>query len=458
MFDPERAEKRFGCGLAPGIAGPSSAAAMMERLRAPDEAGAAFPIQTFSQALPRLRDLQLARQARRTATTDAARDKALETYRTLRSTLRQDAARWGGHVLLRRALTRDGLRERLTAFWADHFTARGDGQLWGLMQLPYVEEAVRPHVTGRFEDMLRAVMTQPLMLTYLDQHRSAGPNSPVGQTRGRGLNENLAREMLELHTLGADGPYSQTDVTELAKLLTGLTFNMERGFEFRPRLSEPGAETVLCISYGGETARLDDIFAALDALATHPATAAHIARKLAVHFVSDTPDAGLVDALRDVFTATGGDLASLTETLLTHPAAWQPETRNVKRPVDFIGSALRALDLVPRHIPLSTPRKMDALFAAPLTLMGQPPGQPTGPNGFAEDDFDWITPQRLAARISWAMTAPFQIRRALPRPEEFARAALGQDIPAPVRSAARGAETRAEGIGLILASPAFQRV
>ena len=309
MFDPERAEKRFGCGLARGIAGPSSAAAMMERLRAPDEAGAAFPIQTFSQVLPRLRDLQLARQARRTATTDAARDEALESYRALRSTLRQDAARWGGHVLLRRALTRDGLRERLTAFWADHFTSRGDGQLWGLVQLPYVEEAVRPYVTGRFKDMLRAVMTQPLMLTYLDQHRSAGPNSPVGRTRGRGLNENLAREMLELHTLGADGPYSQTDVTELAKLLTGLTFNMERGFEFRPRLAEPGAETVLGISYGGETARLDDIFAAVDALATHPATAAHIARKLAVHFVSDMPDAGLVDALSDVFTATGGDLA-----------------------------------------------------------------------------------------------------------------------------------------------------
>ncbi len=102
MFDPERAEKRFGCGLARGIAGPSSAAAMMERLRAPDEAGAAFPIQTFSQVLPRLRDLQLARQARRTATTDAARDEALESYRALRSTLRQDAARWGGHVLLRR--------------------------------------------------------------------------------------------------------------------------------------------------------------------------------------------------------------------------------------------------------------------------------------------------------------------------------------------------------------------
>jgi len=458
VFDPERAEKRFGCGLAPGIAGPASAAEIMERLRAPDEAAAAFPIPTFSQVLPRLRGLQLARQARRTTATDTARAETLESYRALRKALRLDATRWGGHVLLRRALTRDGLRERLTAFWADHFTARGDGQLWGRVQLPYVEEAVRPHVTGRFGDMLRAVMTQPLMLSYLDQHRSAGANSPIGQARGRGLNENLAREMLELHTLGADGPYTQADVTELAKLLTGLTFHMERGFEFRPNLAEPGAETVLGISYGGETARLADIYAALDALAAHPATAAHVARKLAVHFISDRPDAALVDALSGVFQSTDGDLAALTEALLTHPAAWQPEARNVKRPVDFIGSALRALDLVPRHIPLTAPRKMDALFTAPMTLMGQPPGQPPGPDGFAEDDLDWITPQRLAARISWAMTAPFQIRRALPRPEEFARAALGIDIPAPVRSAALGAETRAEGIGLILASPAFQRV
>lgn len=458
MFDPERAEKRFGCGLAPAIAPARSISEMMERLRGPDLAAASFPIPAFSEVLPQLRSLQEARRDRRRATTDAQRADALERFRTERSALRAGAARWGGHALLRRALTRDGLRERLTAFWADHFTARGDGQLWSLVQPPYIEGAIRPHVAGQFRDMLRAVMTQPLMLVYLDQHRSAGPMSPVGKARGRGLNENLAREMLELHTLGANGPYTQSDVTQLAKLLTGLTFDMQTGFAFRPGLAEPGAETVLGVSYGGDTARLDDIFAALDALATHPATAAHIARKLAVHFVSDRPDAGLVEALSDVFSTTGGDLAALTETLLSHPAAWRPEAANVKRPIDFIASTLRALDLVPRHIPLTAPRKMDALFAAPLTLMGQPMGQPPGPDGFPEADLDWITPQRLSARISWAMTAPFQIRRALPRPEEFAQSALGRDIPAAVMFAARGAETRAEGIGLVLASPAFQRV
>ncbi|QIE47070.1 DUF1800 domain-containing protein [Pseudohalocynthiibacter aestuariivivens] len=455
-FDPRLAEIRFGCGLSPRLTPPESAAGMMARLTGPDDAGLTYSIAPFSARLPQLAALQRARRDRRKAKSDAARRDAEEHYKDLRRTLRTDAARWTGHTFLRRALTRDGLRERLTAFWADHFTARGVGQIWSYAHLPYVEEAIRPHVAGRFADMLRAVIIQPLMLSYLDQYRSFGPDSPAAKGK-RGLNENLARELLELHTLGADGPYTQTDVRQMAELLTGLTFDMKHGFVFRADMAEPGPETVLGISYGGPGATLDHIHAALDDLATHPATATHIARKLAVHFVSDAPTPSLIRALTARYTETGGDLAAVIEALLAHPDAWSPEMRNVKQPVDFVGSALRALDLVPRHLPLGNLRRMQNMLLTPMALMGQPMGAPPGPDGWPEDDADWITPQRLAARLQWAMSAPFQLRRTLPRPETFLIAALGPDAPEPVKFAARAAESRAEGIGIILASPAFQR-
>jgi len=455
-FDPRLAEIRFGCGLSPRLAPPGSAAEMLARLTGPDDAAAAYPIARFSTIQPQLHALQRARRARRKAKTDAARRAAEDHYKDLRRTLRTDAARWTGHTFLRRALTRDALRERLTAFWADHFTARGVGQIWSFAHLPYIEEAIRPHVAGRFADMLRAAVAQPLMLSYLDQYRSFGPNSPAARGK-RGLNENLAREMLELHTLGANGPYTQADVRQMAELLTGLTFDMKSGFAFRPDMAEPGAETVLGIHYGGADARLADIHAALDDLAAHPATAAHVARKLAVHFVSDNPPPSLIRALTLRYTETAGDLAAVTDALLTHPDAWSTELRNVKQPVDFVGSALRALDLVPRHLPLSNLRRMQNLLLTPMALMGQPMGAPPGPDGWPEDDPDWITPQRLAARLQWVMSAPFQLRRALPRPEAFLIAALGDSAPEPVKFAARAAESRAEGIGIILASPAFQR-
>lgn len=455
-FDPQRAEMRFGCGLAPGIAPPGSASAMITRLRGPDEAAARFAIPGFAEFLPDLRALQNARRQMRKATTDGARAEAIDRYKDLRRAMRAQSATWTGHYFLRRALTRDGLRERLTAFWADHFTARGMGKLWPFGQLPYVEEAIRPHVAGRFSDMLRAVVTQPLMLIYLDQHSSVGPNSRAAK-KGRGLNENLAREMLELHTLGARGPFDQRDVQELAKLLTGLSYNLRRGFVYRPGLAEPGAEEVLGIRYGGPHGRLDDILAALDDLALHPATADHIAGKLATHFVSDTPGAALRGALAETYRATGGDLGAVTKALLDHPDAWSNTARNVKQPVDFVGSTLRALDLVPRHLPLGNLRKTQQILLTPLALMGQPFGAPPGPDGWPEADPDWITPQRLAARLQWAMSAPFQLRRTLPRPETFLVHALGDTAPEPVRFAARAAESRAEGIGIILASPAFQR-
>ena len=459
-FDPERAAIRFGCGLSPSLPAPKSAEAMLARLAGPDTMAESFPIPGFQAASAIALNRRDLRKARKTAKTKAEREAALAGLKESRVATRDNAAEWLGHTLLRRALTEDGFRERLAAFWTDHFTAFQLGGPLKFAQIAYAEDAIRPHVAGRFSEMLRAAATHPLMLRFLDQSRSAGPNSRAAKKRERigGLNENLARELLELHTLGVDGPYTQQDVRQLAELLTGLSYGAKTGFQFRPGLAEPGAKTVLSVDYGGGKPRLDDIFAALDDLARHEETARHIARKLAVHFVSDSPDEGLVSAMAARFTATDGDLAQVYAAMLDHPAAWAAGPGNVKRPMDFIGSGLRALDIAPAHMPTGRYRAMRTMFFTPLELMGQRWGRPEGPDGWPEDDPDWITPQRLAARLQWGMTVPFRLKKVLPDPRDFVETALGAAAPEPVRFAARAAETRAEGIGLVLAAPAFQRM
>lgn len=459
-FDPERAAIRFGCGLSPTLPLLRSSDDMLETLSAPDKAAVDFPIADFTVILEGIRGVGKISKAKRNATTEDELEAADAQRRTLIRGLRKQASQWTANSLLRRALSTDALRERLTFFWADHFTAVGRGQAWSFAHLPYVESAIRPHVNGRFGDMLRGVATHPLMLAYLDQSRSVGPDSAAaGKTPHlSGLNENLAREMLELHTLGVDGPYGQDDVRELAALLTGFTYNAKRGFHYRPAFAQPGAETVLGVSYGAEKGRLADVLDALDDLSTHPATARHIARKLAVHFVSDRPDPALIDAMTQRFSETGGDLMQVYAAMLDHPAAWSRGVSNVKQPIDFIGSTLRALGIVPRHMPGNDLPRMRELFLTPLALMGQDWGQPLGPDGWPEADNEWITPQRLAARLQWGMTAPFRLKRTLPDPREFVETALGANAPDEVRFAARAAESRPEGLGIILASPAFQRM
>jgi uncharacterized protein (DUF1800 family) len=463
-FDPLIAETRFGSGLSPSLAPPGSTAEMLTRLTGPDEAAARFPIAPFQPKMARIRAFSAARRRRRRASTESAREAANDMVRTLRQGFRAEWAEEFGHTLLRRALSPDGFRERLCGFWSDHFTAEGINVLTRLSHASYVEEAIRPHVAGHFADMLRAVATHPYMLWYLDQANSMGDNSLAAQKGRRkgGLNENFARELLELHTLGVGAGYTQADVRELAELLAGLSLSMkegEEGFVFKESFTEPGAETVLSQRYGGPgKGQLAEIHAVLDDLARHPATARHIARKLAVHFVSDTPDPALVTALEAAFRDSDGHLPTLYAALLDHPAAWDPARRNVKRPVDFIASSLRALDIHPKHVPTGNARLIRRQLADPMALMGQPQGRPGGPDGFPEADIDWITPQRLAARLQWAMVMPFQLMRLLPDPRAFVEAALGPDAPEPVRFAARAAETRAEGVGLVLASPAFQRM
>ncbi|MEQ9261497.1 MAG: DUF1800 domain-containing protein [Roseovarius sp.] len=456
-FDAELAAIRFGTGLSPRIAAPRSAEEMLSSLTGPDKAANAFPIPSFASQTAAFNEMRELRKYYRQNQTDADAKKAVRrAYRELR----QQGAHATAQVLRRRAQTEDGFRERLTAFWADHFTAVAPDKRLRPAQTHYVEEAIRPHVAGNFSEMLRAATTHPMMLLFLNQNASMGENSRAAKNRKgkQGLNENLARELLELHTLGVGANYTQTDVRQLAELLTGLSFDRDFIFMFKMNFTEPGAETVLSRSYGGGTPRIEDIHAALDDLARHPATARHIAGKLAMHFTGDTPDPGLVSAMEAAYLRSDGHLPDVYATLLDHPAAWSPELTNVKQPIDFMGSTLRALDISAKYVPSGNLKKMREFFLLPLELMGQNWATQLGPDGWPEEDDIWITPQRLAARMQWAMITPFRILGALPDPREFVEVALGRYANETVRFAARAAETRPEGVGIVLASPAFQRM
>ncbi len=456
-FDPILAAIRFGTGLSPVLPPPGSAKAMLAQLTGRDDVARQLPIAPFTEARPTLNQLRDAKRAARTAAgtaqagaaRDAARARNLEAVTTRQRHFATTLAR--GVIA-----PEGGLRERMLSFWADHFTVTSRSGNTVHLITPFVEEAIRPHLGGRFGDMLLAVTTHPMMLAYLDQSRSIGPNSAAARRDGGGLNENLARELLELHTVGVDGPYDQADVRQLAELLTGLSWTPERGMEYRPTHAEPGAETVLGTTFA-EAPRFDTIRSALQMLATHPATAAHLARKLAVHFVSDDPDPDLVAALEAQFLDTRGDLAAVTAALLDHPASWAPEARKVKPPLGYMQSALRALAVPPEMLIEADRQTWRRLIERPLRVMGQTWERAPGPDGWPEAAGAWITPQGMAGRIDWAMRAPTELLAALPDPRDFVMTALGPEPPEPVVFAARAAESLPEGIGVILASAAFQR-
>jgi len=237
-----------------------------------------------------------------------------------------------------------GLVERLVWFWSNHFCVNADATV---MAGGYEREAIRPHVLGRFSDMLLAVEGHPAMLFYLNNEQSIGPGSVAGVNRDRGLNENLAREILELHTLGVRTVYAQADVTNFAKVLTGWTIlptatNPDHGgeFAFLGRAHEPGPQTMIGNVYregGVEQGR-----AVLADLARHPATAKHVAAKLARHFIADYPSAMLVDRLTQRFLDTDGDLKEVVAALVAAPESWMPEQAKIKRPNDWIVAVLRA--------------------------------------------------------------------------------------------------------------------
>ena len=456
-FDPTLAAIRFGMGLSPLIPPPQSVEDMLARLAGPDEVAAQVYLPPYSEVYPNPNDVREASIALNEARGTEGEAAAEALQAELRELGREAV---GAHLkaqLLRTTITQDGLRERLALFWADHFTVRAVNGGARHLVSPYIEEAIRANVTGRFAEMLVAVVGSPMMILYLDQHQSMGPNSPAAQRRDRGLNENLARELLELHTLGVGGAYTQTDVRELAELLTGVTASARRGAYFRAQQAEPGSETVLGVTYGGGAESLDHVIAALEDLAMHPDTARHLARKLVVHFIGPDPDQALVEAMAARYLASGGELMALYEVMLGADEAWQPTLQKVKQPFDFIASSMRALAVPAEVIEGATLQDVRRVVQRPMAVMGQVWQSPVGPDGWPEDDASWITPQGMAGRITWSMQMPQQLLEKLPDPRDFVHHALGPTPPDAVIFAAGAAETLSDGIGVVLASAAFQR-
>jgi uncharacterized protein (DUF1800 family) len=341
------------------------------------------------------------------------------------------------------------LQERLVLFWSNHFTVSTQKPLIaGLVNL-YEVQAIRPNLNLHFEDLLLAVCRHPAMLVYLDNMQSIGPDSAAGQRRGKGLNENLAREVLELHCLGVDGGYRQTDVIALANILTG--WSLRRGndgpeltYAFRPELHQPGSQTLLGqrFSDGGEEQGVH----ALRMLARHPATARHISRKLAVHFVADQPSAALLERLSQIYLDSNGHLPTLMAAIISAPEAWSAPLSKLKSPYEFALAALRLTDFKPT--PEQIIQGLDALNARPFNA--------NSPAGDGDTWQTWDNPDSLLKRITWAS----RLAQRLPgpsQPVEFAELALGPLLSANSRQTISRAASSQEALALLLASPEFQR-
>ncbi len=343
-----------------------------------------------------------------------------------------------------------GFAERLVWFWSNHFCVSADKGPTRSLCGAFEREAIRPHVLGRFVDMLTAVESHPAMLFYLDNVRSIGPESIAGRNRGKGLNENLAREILELHTLGVRTVYTQTDVTNFAKVITGWTImpfrrDPERGgeFTFNPRMHEPGAQQVIGKTYA--QSGVGQGRAVLADIARHPATARHIANKLAVHFVADEPSPALVERVAKRFLDTEGDLKETTKALVTSPGAWEAPRQKLKRPGEWIVGALRAIGVTPPDIrPVIQAQNM----------LGEPLWRPPAPKGFSDDSAAWT--DGLAQRLDVANQLARRVA-ALADPDAVIDVALGPLASTDTRETISRAESRPQALALLLMAPEFQR-
>lgn len=458
------AVNRFGLGARPGdletvdrgprrwlldqLQGPSAEPAELRGL--PDSAAVLVAVQ----------DLRRIQRMQRQGQGDEAKPGGVREYgRTVRGHYMQQAeARYR-----LAAATSTPFFERLVHFWSNHFAVSADKQPMPAVAGLFEKEAIRPNITGRFADLLIAAEQHPAMLLYLDNQRSIGPNSTLGRRANRvrderniGLNENLAREILELHTLGVAGGYSQDDVTTFARVITGWSIGgaadgsrFAEGrpgtFQFREVIHEPGAHRVLGTTYPQRGVAQGE--AVLSDLAVHRSTAHFLCSKLARHFISDDPDPQLVDRLAGRYLETGGDLPTVYEALIDAALESQTMQAKYKSPHDFVISAFRAFDHVPDN-----PR----FVVGALDLLGQAPYRPGSPAGWPDTAEDWGGADALYKRIEWSNTVARVVASRV-NPVNLGAAVLGPAFAANTRKAVSRAESEVQGMTLLLASPEFQR-
>lgn len=460
-LDASIAAHRFGLGEADlAVVGDDPRGWLRSQI-GPADAPKGAGLLTTAQALGLVASEREKRQQMRNAPADEAARKAVAgMYR--QTTLTDARSR-----LLTAATTARPFAERLQIFWANHFTVALKGSTRGLVGA-FERDAIRPRIAGSFEELLVASTTHPAMLRYLDNARSAGPRSRVVTFAARraermgegprvtGLNENLAREVLELHTLGAEasrqGVYTQADVTAFAAVLTGWRVAIDGDADhtqtFFPAWHEPGTKTLLGKAYpeGPEALRM-----VLHDLARHPSTARHIATKLARHVVADAPPPALVDRLSAVYLRSGGELAEVVRALVTDAAAWSPTAVKLKTPEEFVVSSARLLSAGERFFD-----RPDGNVAGPIAALGQRLHAAPSPAGWSDDAADWLGPDAVWKRVEWATRVADRAGRSVDA-RQLAAASLGPRLGDDTARELANASDARQALALLLLAPEFQR-
>lgn len=478
---------RFGYGLRPGEDVPADPDALLAQVKTGVIQKARFPREGLTgrqETATRVLSVRAAEAKARQA--GKPNDEIIkETQREVRRIYWQDAM-----ARLAQAVHSPlGFYERLASFWVDHFSTNVVKALPMRMIVPlYEAQVIRPNLGGSFNRLLQAAILHPAMLIYLDQNQSVGPDSIAGRRDKRGLNENLGRELLELHTLGAGAGYTQDDVRAAALVLTGLTVD-NRTLEvlYQPRFAEEGPIKVLGRTYLDDEGEGQDHVLLLEDLAANPKTAFHISRKLARHFIADNPPDHIVQAMVDAWSKSDGNLTEVYRAMLTHSSAWAEPGRKIKKPFEFIVSGFRALNLPERNftnlvreldgedegesavgkamemagaVPSGADKKIadhaNALTLGALQRMGQPIWQPPSPAGFADEEGVWLAPSQISERIVWSRMAARIFGQKL-EPSQFLEAALADAASLETRTIIAQAPNRVHGLTMVLASPEFNR-
>ncbi len=455
------AATRFGYGARPGeLAGiaKNPEAWLLDQLQGPSRLHAAIrELPASSAMLVEVQDLRAKQRGKREIRDDG------EIVKIYGPTVRQHYIDQVSARYRAAAESDTPFHERLVHFWSNHFAISADKQPMPAIAGLYENEAIRPNIGGKFADLLLAVEKHPAMILYLDNQRSIGPGSKIAKAANRrrkdqefGLNENLAREILELHTLGVDGGYTQQDVTRFAKVITGWSIGgaTERGrfsdgipgtFQFREIVHEPGSQTILGKRYKSDGVEQGE--AVLRDLAAHSSTARFIAGKLARHFIADEPPPTVVEKLSEAYLRTDGDLSAVYRELVEAEASWDAAHAKYKTPHDFVISTLRAF----KHEP-DNPR----FIIGALDTMGQTPWKPGSPAGWPDTADQWGGADALYKRIEWSH-AVSQVVGNRVNPVELGDDVLSDAFRPETRRAISRAETLVQGMTLLLASPDFQR-
>ncbi|HEX4027257.1 MAG TPA: DUF1800 domain-containing protein [Rhizomicrobium sp.] len=469
------AVNRFGLGAAPSEIASASGDPRQWLVSQIGPAGQPAPVdgEPFKDGATLVKDLQAFRQQRRELKQDGdTKDLRAFAKQQRQVLINEMASRFQQGFSSRRPFA-----ERLVWFWSNHFTISVQNPAVASLAGAYEREAIRPHIAGKFEDMLLAVATHPAMLIYLNNAQSIGPDSPAGQLVQRGLNENFGRELMELYSLGVDGGYTQADVVALARLLTGWSIDIQpkgagrmarlfqasfnqpetvegasSGFRYFPARHEPGPVRLRGQTYadgfaGGR--------AAIHDLARDPATAKFIATKFARHFVSDAPPPQLVARLEKSFRDTQGDLKALTIAMIQDPSAWDAGAQKMRNPVEYVTASYRLLGL-PRGE--NAEQQIKGAMQA-CRMMGHFPLAASSPKGWSDMSADWSGSDAILSRIEWAQALGARLPQTIGAGQiaGLADQALGEGLSQQTRSAIAAAPTGGEALALLVSSPEFQR-